>query len=162
MYNYPKDMNIGIDAAARVSVASDLNVLLSNEFVLFVKTLRYHWNVQGKHFGPLHELWNKQYEALLVIIDSVAERIRVLDVQSAGTMEEYLKHATILEKSQDEASELGMVSDLLRGHEEVIRQLRQLIVTTNDRGDAGTSNFVTDLIEQHEKMAWMLRAHVAA
>jgi starvation-inducible DNA-binding protein len=29
-------------------------------------------------------------------------------------------------------------------------------------GDAGTSDFLTGLMEKHEKMAWMLRAFVEA
>ncbi len=155
-----EEMNIGIDAAHRASVASDLCILLSNEFVLFTKTLRYHWNVEGKNFGPLHKLWNEQYEALLVIIDSIAERIRALDIHAPVSMAEFLHHATLKEASSDDQTELGMVSDLLRGHEHIIRHIRELIETTSERGDEGTSNFVTDLIEQHEKMAWMLRAHV--
>ena len=30
----------------------------------------------------------------------------------------------------------------------------------NDYGDAGTSDYITGLMEDHEKMAWMLRAHL--
>jgi starvation-inducible DNA-binding protein len=31
----------------------------------------------------------------------------------------------------------------------------------NDFKDAGTSDFITSLMEEHEKMAWMLRSHLA-
>ena len=30
----------------------------------------------------------------------------------------------------------------------------------SEYGDVGTSDFVTGLMEEHEKMAWMLRAHL--
>jgi starvation-inducible DNA-binding protein len=48
---------------------------------------------------------------------------------------------------------------LLAGHEAVIRQLRADVVACGEKfGDAGTTDFLTGLMEQHEKMAWMLRA----
>jgi starvation-inducible DNA-binding protein len=54
-----------------------------------------------------------------------------------------------------------MLSKLLNDHETIIRQLREDLRVTNDQyNDAGTSDFLTGLMEQHEKMAWMLRAHL--
>jgi len=54
-----------------------------------------------------------------------------------------------------------MLHQLLHDHEAVIKQIRKDIDVTLDKyADAGTSNFLTDLIEKQEKMAWMLRAFV--
>jgi starvation-inducible DNA-binding protein len=44
------------------------------------------------------------------------------------------------------------VSNLLADHELIIRQLRV------DLGIEGTNDFLMELLEHHEKMAWMLRA----
>jgi starvation-inducible DNA-binding protein len=55
-----------------------------------------------------------------------------------------------------------MIARLLRDHEAVIRTLRADLETcTAKHGDAGTSDFLTGLMEQHEKMAWMLRTLLA-
>ena len=52
-----------------------------------------------------------------------------------------------------------MTAELLDGHEAVIRQLRVDVEKCAKRfGDAGTADFLTGLMEQHEKMAWMLRS----
>ena len=52
-----------------------------------------------------------------------------------------------------------MLRDLLGDHEAVIRRLREdLEVVMEKHRDAGTNDFLTGLMEQHEKMAWMLRA----
>ena len=52
-----------------------------------------------------------------------------------------------------------MLANLLADHEAVIRTLRGDLETVGDRyRDAGTNDFLTGLMEQHEKMAWMLRA----
>jgi len=50
---------------------------------------------------------------------------------------------------------------LLLDHESIIIYLRENInLIANDLQDAGTSDFITGLVENHEKMAWMLRAHL--
>jgi starvation-inducible DNA-binding protein len=53
-----------------------------------------------------------------------------------------------------------MLRALLADHEQVIRQLRSDIETAGDAGDSGTEDFLTGLMEGHEKTAWMLRAYV--
>ena len=56
-----------------------------------------------------------------------------------------------------------MVQDLLADHEAIIQILRKDLETAMDKhGDAGTSDFLTGLMERHEKMAWMLRAFLEA
>ena len=52
-----------------------------------------------------------------------------------------------------------MLSNLLAGHESVIRQLRKdLEMSAEPYKDMGTSDFLAGLMEKHEKLAWMLRA----
>ena len=64
-------------------------------------------------------------------------------------------------KSAEERGCVGGVC-LLADHETVIRQLRgDLETSMNTYQDAGTNDFLTGLMEQHEKMAWMLRAFLA-
>jgi len=47
----------------------------------------------------------------------------------------------------------------IAGHEAIVRCLREDIETcASKHKDAGTSDFLTGLMEQHEKTAWMLRA----
>ena len=54
-----------------------------------------------------------------------------------------------------------MLKSLLDDHETIIQILRKDIATTNDKlYDAGTADFLTGLLEQHEKMAWMIRAYL--
>ena len=52
-----------------------------------------------------------------------------------------------------------MLAELLADHEALIRSLRQDLDTVTDkRGDVGTTDFLTGLLEKHEKAAWMLRS----
>jgi len=152
--------NIGLDAPARAKSVEKLATLLANEYLLYTKTLKCHWNVEGKHFGALHLFFKEQYEALFVVVDDVAERSRSLGVMALGTMIEFSKHATLKEHPAENPGDLAMIAWLLDDHEAIIRDLRKYIDATAAT-DTGTSNFFTDLMEKHEKMAWMLRAHLA-
>jgi len=54
---------------------------------------------------------------------------------------------------------MTMIANLLADHETIIRELRKDIDDSLEKyGDVGTSDFLTDLIRQHEKMAWFLRS----
>lgn len=153
-------INIGISESNRQSVSERLNALLANEFVLYTKTLKYHWNVEGKHFGPLHALFREQYEQLFEVIDLVAERIRALGFMADGTLAEFSQNTTLLENPKNNPDQISMIQNLLEDHEAIIRQLREDLDFAFEAGDAGTNNMLTDLLEKHEKTAWMLRAHL--
>lgn len=144
----------------RTHMADRLNKLLANEYVLYTKTQKYHWNIVGKFFGPLHELFGKQYEALSIVIDTVAERVRALEHMALGTLAEFQEHATIKETPGKNPDDMGMIRDLLNDYETIIAQLRADIDLSTEINDMGTNNFLGGLLEQHEKTAWMLRAHL--
>lgn len=150
--------NIGIVTKKRKEVAKILNELLADEYVLYTKTLKFHWNVQGIVFHDFHALFKEQYEALFDIADDIAERARTLGEPAFGTMAEFIKHSRLKEEPGKNPDALGMIKNLLTDHETIIRQMRQDIETCQNLGDMGTNNFLTEIMEQHEKKAWMLRA----
>lgn len=155
------NINIGLSAEVRSQVVDLLNARLSDTVVLYVKTRKYHWNVTGPHFAELHEFFEEQYDQLDEAIDELAERARQLGGIALGTLAEFSQTTTLSEAPGVNPVAMDMVRDLLNDHEAVIRQLRQNIETTTQLGDAGTADFLTGLLEKHEKMAWMLRAHLA-
>jgi starvation-inducible DNA-binding protein len=153
-------VDIGLPQKDRVVMAEQLQKLLANEYVLYTKTLKYHWNVEGKLFGPLHKLFNEQYEQLLVVVDDVAERIRALGFKPMATLQEFLAETSLVEDPGVNPDDMGMIKNLLMSYEAIIKQLRDMIDTSAEINDMGTNNFLSDLLERHEKTAWMLRAHL--
>ncbi|MCX8073383.1 MAG: DNA starvation/stationary phase protection protein [Candidatus Binatia bacterium] len=152
-------LNIGLSDAQREAVCKILSALLADEFVLYTKARNYHWNVVGPQFHDLHKLFEEEYEELDDIVDEVAERIRALGGVAPGTLEEFRKATRLREEPGKVPPARDMVRQLAEDHEAIIRQLRQDIPTTQDQhGDAGTADFLTGLMERHEKRAWMLRA----
>ena len=151
--------NIGLAEQDRKDVVNILNTVLSDEYVLYTKTRNYHRNVTGPQFNDLHAFFETQYTQLNGVIDEVAERARALDGNAFGTLTEFVQHTRLGEQPNSSPSAREMVANLLQDHGTLIRHLRVDLDTCAVRyHDAGTSDFLTGLMERHEKMAWMLRA----
>lgn len=151
--------NIGLAGEQRQGVVDILNIVLADEYVLYTKTRNYHWNVLGPQFHDLHKFFEAQYTELAEVADDVAERARALGGPALGTLTEFLQHTRLKEQPDTYPGAKEMIANLLADHEAIIRTLRVDLETCGDRyQDIGTNDFLTGLMEKHEKMAWMLRA----
>ncbi len=154
--------NIEISESNIKAIALNLNTLLADEYVLYTKTRNAHWNIQGPNFMELHKFFESQYDTLDVSIDDIAERVRSLGHFSLGTMKDFIAITRLSEHNHDFSDQKHIIQTLMEDHEAVIRTLRKDITTTSEsHRDLGTADFMTGLMEQHEKMAWMLRAYLS-
>lgn len=153
-------LNTGLEESARQQIVDILNKRLADTFVLYVKTLNYHWNMTGPEFIALHLLLNEQYDELAESIDEIAERVRKLGGFTLGSLDEFKQNSAIDEQPGRIPAWEDMLRNLVADHETVIRQLRQDAEATDQLGDTFTNDFVIGLAEGHETMAWKLRAHL--
>ena len=152
--------NIGITEKNLQAVAVLLNNLLSDETVLYMKTRNYHWNVEGDNFMELHKFYESQYKELEEIIDEVAERIRYLGHYAEGRLKDYLKLTRLAEEDYTSDQKIQL-NNLLSEHESNIINIRKEIDVIGDKyKDAGTADFITGIMKEHEKMAWFLRSYL--
>jgi len=154
-------LNIGISEKNLKNSADLLSGALANEMTLYIKTRKFHWNVSGESFMELHKLFEAQYSQLEESIDEIAERIGKLGHKTIGTMQEFSKLSSLKESPGKYGSSKELISELLKDHETVISQLRKNVDDSADKNkDAGTADFFTGLMEQHETIAWTLRRYL--
>lgn len=147
-----KDLSKSIDLLA---------VVLSDEMTLYIKTRKFHWNVSGESFMELHKLFEKQYNQLEEIIDLVAERINKLGGKTIGTMKEFSKHSRLKESPDKYPTQKEMLKELLADYETIIIQLRKDVELSSIKNkDAGTTDFLTGIMQEHETTAWILRRYL--
>ena len=152
-------VDIGLSDEQRTGVVDLLNCNLADLHVLYVKTRNYHWNVVGPEFRDFHKLLEEQYEEIGEAIDLVAERVRKLGAPAMGSMQEYLKVARLEEQQGKLPDAMTMIANLRDDHEAIIRQLRKDADACEEQfEDMGTNDFLIGLMQEHEKMAWMLRS----
>jgi starvation-inducible DNA-binding protein len=138
------EARIGLSSAQRQGVMTILTKLLADEYVLYTKTRKYHWNVVGPQFNDQPTFFETSYNARNTVTDDVAE------------------HARLTEDPAWHLPASDMLAKLLVDHETMIRQLRADLETcTHTYQDTSANDFLTGLLAQHEKMAWTLREFLA-
>ncbi|HEY8510694.1 MAG TPA: DNA starvation/stationary phase protection protein [Cyclobacteriaceae bacterium] len=152
---------IGIKEGPKAEIAHQLSKLLADEFVLYTKTRHAHWNVEGPDFYDKHKMFEDQYNQLAEVVDETAERIRMLGHFAPGTLREFLELTDLTESTREGGDSKTFITELLSDHESIASRLREQIDPIGDKGkDLGTADFLTGVLRMHEKMAWMLRAHL--
>ncbi len=153
--------NIGITEQNSQMVVDELAKILADEYVLYTKTRNAHWNIEGADFYEKHKFFEMQYTQLEDFTDKVAERIRTLGYYAPATLSSFLSLTQLTEFSREKNDSNGFIKELLMDHESIIIKLRENINRfSTDYKDAGSSDFITGLMEDHEKMAWLLRSHL--
>lgn len=152
--------NLGISTKNLNAVNGILNNVLADGNLLYIKLRKFHWNLSGDNFLELHELFEAQYTAVAVAIDEVAERISTLGGVTIGTTVEFAKFSQLKENPGKIPSNQVMLQILVADHEKIVQSLRKNLDDVQEKyGDAGTSDFLNGLMQQHEKMAWKLRKY---
>lgn len=134
--------------------ADVLKVNLSNIFVLYIKTLNYHWHMKGDSFYETHLLLEKQYKELATAIDEIGESIVIYGEKAPASMSEYLKLATLKEADGSKNDSLSMLMELAEDHKTLAHGL--LKVVESKTLDPITEDILIQQAKEHTKNAWML------
>ena len=150
-------IDIGISEEDRKSIVEGLSRLLSDTYVLYLKTHNFHWNVTGPRVMTLHLMFEEQDNELALDVDVVAERIRALGFPAPGAYATYARLSSIKEEEGVPSAE-NMIKQLVEGQEAVTRTARGIFPLLDKVSDEPTADLLTQRMQVHEKTAWMLRA----
>jgi starvation-inducible DNA-binding protein len=153
--------NIGISDKNLKSVCNVLTSCLADAHLMYFKLRKYHWNVKGDNFMELHKLFESHYSQVEEAVDQIAERISQLGGDAIGTTAEFAKNSSLNEyPGKNPSNNLDMLKELLTDHETIIKSLRKAVDDTDEKyADKGTSDLLTGIMADHEKMAWTLRRY---
>lgn len=136
-----------------------INSVLTEEFMLFHKTLNYHWNIEGENFLSLHKLLGSHYDWLKESIDKLAERIRILGQVTPLNLKQ-IDETSQLSEGDPWCAQSEMIYDLVSSHAKVIKIIRQAISGLSSSNDFSTIDLLVNLLSRHEKEAWILSSHL--
>ena len=131
--------------------------VLADTFAMYLKSLNYHWNVEGSNFPQYHEFFGNLYEELHGAVDPIAEHIRALDAYAPGSLSRFME----LTEIQDELNvPLGtdMARKLLSDNQIVMNTLNMTFKLAEQFDQQGLMDFLAGRIDTHSKHAWMLRS----
>jgi len=144
----------------RADIVAGLQNLLSDTYILYIKTQNFHWNVTGQHFGSLHKMFDDQYLELAAANDLIAERIRAVGGYASGSCGEFTDRSRLQEAKGISRKDTDMIRGLERDHTEIATECRNFLEKLDHFDDEITAQLVADRALAHEKAAWMLKSHL--
>ena len=149
-----------LNAKTAKSTAEELQQLLANYQVFYTNMRGFHWNVKGRGFYQLHELFEKMYDDAAEKVDEIAERILMLGEVPAHNFSNYLKVSQI--------KETGVVSDpdeivklILDSLKALIAQEHKILEIASEGNDEATTTMIGDFLSEQEKTVWMLTSFLS-
>lgn len=156
-----RHMPIGLPPEVRQENAMALNKLLADTITLYSLYKKCHWQVTGHTFYQLHLLFDKHAAEQLELVDLIAERVQLLGGVAVG-MPHDVAEATSIERPPAGVEEVpAMIDRLLKAHEQILVESRQLAKQADDNGDLGTNDLlVSDVTRTNELQTWFVAEHV--
>lgn len=139
------------------TLIQQLKVILGTNFGLYFKSHTFHWNIEGPNFNDYHAFLNVFYNAVWANTDLIAEKIRMLDAYAPTTLPRMLELSDVPD-TETIPSAIAMLTQLKQDNDTYIMHLRAGIVAADQAGEPAISNFLQDILDQHQKQAWMLRS----
>lgn len=144
----------------REYVIPKLNKLL--KAALFLEDLykRYHWQVTGPHFLPLHELFDEHMETLEHEIDELGERIRTLGGNPVWNPAEFSQQDILPEPDESIDRDLAVTREAFEMQATYADALRELATDFDKQGFFAAHDIMVEYLRQHEQQAWFLREFI--
>ena len=134
-----------------------MKVILGTNFGLYFKVHTFHWNVTGPDFAQYHDFLGDLYQSIYGNVDTIAEKLRALGVYAPTSLSRMLELSDVTE-TETIPSAIVMMSILKQDNDRFMIHLRAGIVAADEANEPAIGNFLQDLLDQHQKHAWMLRS----
>ena len=136
-----------------------MRVILGTNFGLYFKSHSFHWNIEGSDFAQYHGFLGDFYDSVFDNVDTIAEKIRMLGAYSPVSLSRMLELSDIQE-TDTIPDALSMLRILKEDNDRFIFHIRAGIAAADEANEPAISNFLQDLLDQHQKKAWMLRSFI--
>ena len=153
---------IDVPEEAREPLVELLNERLAEAIDLYSQLKQAHWNVKGRDFIQLHELYDAVAADVLEHVDLIAERATALGGLALGTAR-IAARASSLDEYPLEAvagdETIAVVADRLAAFGCAVRAE---IDRASELGDQATADLFTEVSRSIDKHLWFVEAHLQA
>ena len=140
--NLHKSLN-DLDSNTKASVGALLNARLVDAIDLALATKQAHWNLRGRQFIAVHEMFDGFRTEIDAHVDTLAERVVQLGGTALGTAEAVVRDS----KLQTYPTDLVLVDDhifaLTERYGHLANSTRAAIGSANELGDDNTADIFT-------------------
>lgn len=152
--------SIDIEADVRGRIVDRLNLRLADAIDLKARAKQAHWNVKGRDFFALHQLFDSLADHCEQHSDHIAERLTALGGVAKGTLPLVVQNSSLpdydwmIHLGEQHIRALGMALALFGS------QLRGDLEFAEGLGDRASADLLSEIARQVDKDLWMLEAHI--
>jgi starvation-inducible DNA-binding protein len=147
-----------LSAKTRAQSVALLNQALADLSDLYSQTKQAHWNVRGKKFIMLHELFDKLAGEVEEHLDTIAERATALGGTAHGTVRMAAASSKLPEFPAHPGNEDNFTKVLTQRFALAANSIRAAIDASSTAGDADTADLFTAVSRDLDKALWFLEA----
>jgi starvation-inducible DNA-binding protein len=150
---------IDIPEERREKLVELLNARLADSLDLYSQLKQAHWNVKGRDFIQLHELYDEVAESVIEYVDEIAERATALGGLALGTVRMAAEATTLDEYPLEAVSDkktVDVVADRLAAYG---ASVRAGIDEADELEDMDTADLFTEISRAIDKHLWFVEAH---
>ena len=107
-------------------LVQQLKVILGTNFNLYFKSHSFHWNIEGENFVEYHTYLGEFYQKVFTNVDTIAEKIRMLDSYAPTGLSRIMELSAI-EETDNIPDDKGMFTQLKTDNDKMIIQSKPLI-----------------------------------
>lgn len=138
----------------------NLNQLLVDTITLRDLYRKHHWQASGPTFFMLHQLYDKHYHELDLLVDVIAERIMQLGGVSLAMSNDVAEMTRIPRPPKDREQTTEQFRRLLNAHEILLEEAHSMASYAERDGDVGTGDLiVSDIIRTNQMQVWFVSVH---
>lgn len=153
--------SVNLDEKTREQLADLLNGLVASSIDLFTQIKHAHWNVKGKHFISLHELFDAVAKHTRQHSDLLAERVAILGGYAKGTARMAVAATSLPELEAEDTSGQSFVRALVAQMARSDKELREAIERAGEElGDPITEDLLIQILRELEMDTWFLESHL--
>ncbi len=142
---------------ASTQLSGDLQRVLVDLIELHLQGKQAHWNVVGTNFRDLHLQLDELVDFAREASDTIAERMRALDVVPDGRSDTVVA-ATSLPQFPAYERNTGEVVDLIITRVYATVDTLRAVHDSVDAQDPSTADILHQLIDGLEKLAWLIKS----
>jgi starvation-inducible DNA-binding protein len=137
-------------------VAGHLQKQVANAFILFANYKHYHWQTYGPLFGDMHLFFGDLANSVLLTIDELAERLRIMGENPVSDYRVLLDMSRI-RPARSRQTMKEMLTEARDNLLPVISDMRDAAGLAGEGNDPGTVDLFSKTVRLHEKHEWFLR-----
>lgn len=146
---------------ASPTLASNLQMVLTDLIELHLQGKQAHWNLVGTNFRDLHLQLDEIVTAARLFADEVAERMRALHALPDGRSSTVTTDNRLAEFPEGLTSTKDTVKLITARLERTVKTMRDVHDDVDDE-DPTSADVLHAIIERLEQLAWMVNAETMA